>query len=331
MEDNLHAPVEELSESESDFELKFTPSGSQYQGNTMEVKHSGLILTSAKDYPKWAEFMKTWLKGQKLWMYVEGTKPRPVPGEGITEEQTVNWDSNDAKAAAIILSHIDTNQWGYLSNKETSKEKWDALKKVHSQSSKLNQHLTSSQYQAAKISEQEPVMEGIQRILDLADALKQLGSPIPTNMIITKILAELPPKYAVFAEIWTAKPDDQQEDLDVFLLGIQTATLRMESKDGSTVETSEAFYTRGRGTRGRGGRGARGSSRGRNRGRGSQSQQQQQYQQQTSTSTSQRQTSQDEDDGVQRCYNCNADDHFAYDCDKPRRGRGRGRSRGGRG
>lgn len=255
-EENAHAPQEEVlteSESENEFEFKFTPFRKTDKVNDMEVKSSGMILTAARDYPKWAEYIKTCLKGQKLWMYVDGSKPKPDPtADGVTDDHIVTWDSNDAKAAAIILTNIDKNQWGYIAGKETAKEKWDALKRVHSQSSKLNQHLTSSQYQAAKISESEPVMEGIQRILDLADALKQLGSPIPTSMVITKILAELPSKYSVFAEVWTAKPDDQQQDLDVFLLGIQTADLRFHSKEGVVEETSEAFYTRGRGSRGRG-------------------------------------------------------------------------------
>lgn len=93
---------------------------------------------SADNYLTWAEEMWIQLKSMRVLKLVEGTIPQPGAAT-----QPKDFDHDDTNALKWIRGNCQTTHLTHLRNKKTSKDAWEALRKVHQVYAKgrINYHL----------------------------------------------------------------------------------------------------------------------------------------------------------------------------------------------
>jgi hypothetical protein len=79
-----------------------------------EITHPiTVILDGPTSYHAWSQDMTVFLKGRRLWRYVTGDIPKPVPGP-VTDS-----DSSDGDSTAEAVVHID--------DFEARLEEWESI------------------------------------------------------------------------------------------------------------------------------------------------------------------------------------------------------------
>jgi len=93
-----------------------------------------------KNYLYWSYVMRNFLKGKKIWGYVSGTYMIP---KNIEEGDVVLidiWEANNAKIITWINNSIEHSIGTQLAKYETTKEVWDHLQRLFTQSNFAKQY-----------------------------------------------------------------------------------------------------------------------------------------------------------------------------------------------
>ena len=93
--------------------------------------------------------MKNFLKGKKMWGYVMGTtsKPTDLDDKDFVEKLEV-WDVNNSKIITWINNSVEHSIGTQLAKYETTKEIWDHLKRLYTQSNFAKQYQLESDIRA---------------------------------------------------------------------------------------------------------------------------------------------------------------------------------------
>ena len=101
--------------------------------------------------------------------------------------------------------------------------------------------MIQSQFFDYKMVRGDSVALHIAKIENIAKTLSNLGKPIPTNMIITKILCSLPPSFSIVNASWDNVPVGERtiENLTVHLLQLE----HLNASQGNTLgDVDTAFF-----------------------------------------------------------------------------------------
>jgi hypothetical protein len=84
--------------------------------------------------------MRNFLKGKKMWGYVSGTYMIPKNTEEGDVVLIDIWEANNAKIIPWINNYVEPSIGTQLANYETTKEVWDHLQRLFTQSNFTKQY-----------------------------------------------------------------------------------------------------------------------------------------------------------------------------------------------
>ena len=92
------------------------------------------VRLDGKNSLYWSYLMRNFLKGKKLWGYVTRTCVKPKSTDQNYVNDTDTWEVNNAKIITWINNSIEHSIGTQLAKYKTTKENWDHLKMLYSQS-----------------------------------------------------------------------------------------------------------------------------------------------------------------------------------------------------
>src|SRR6185503_2824730 len=167
----------------------------------MAPKFDALRLLKLNDgnYPQWKMQITLSLKAAKYWKHVNGDTPRPT-AEGAAQ---TTWDDTDIEAQALIASTLDEIQTHHVYNCETSKEMFDKLKDIHSDSSELNKQQTNLAFLKYQVKPDQTLVSAFHEVENLVRSMRDMGMVVDPVTVVTKMSEALPDsKYQAFKKAW---------------------------------------------------------------------------------------------------------------------------------
>ena len=163
-------------------------------------------LVGPENYGLWKFQIKILLKSHGVYEIVTGGLLKPVKLETETD-QVFNtrlsiWTRQDLLAQRIISTSITEKALLFIINCETAKDMWSKFENVLVNNSETNVHLLQQKFYNVQFEPQEGVAVFVSNLENLSHKLAVLGSPIPENMVITKILMSLPEHLKYFVSAW---------------------------------------------------------------------------------------------------------------------------------
>jgi hypothetical protein len=94
------------------------------------------VQLNGENYPYWSYVMKNFLKGKKMWIYVDGTSVKPTDKKDETEyaKQLDVWDVSNSKILTWINNSVSQSIGMQLAKFDTALEVWNHLKRLYAQS-----------------------------------------------------------------------------------------------------------------------------------------------------------------------------------------------------
>ena len=202
-------------------------------------------LTKLNDsnYRYWKLQVTLSLQAKKLWPVVSGELLRP---ENAGEEQ-IAWDEKDLEARALLVPTLEQRQTYHIDNCQTSKEMFDKLKSIHSDSSTLNKQRTLASFLNFQLKEGQTLVQGYAEVEELVRSLADMGVNIDEATSVTKIVSALPDDlYKAWKKSWDSVPEDKQT-MTMLLSRLKKEDLEQKMADSQSNEKSKpavkAFQT----------------------------------------------------------------------------------------
>ena len=173
------------------------------------------------------------MKAAEVWDVVSGTTPRPA----AAADQPA-WDKKDVEAQAILVPTLDKHQTNHVYSCATSKEMFDRLKDVNSDSSSLNKQHTLTSFLNYKIGSDQPIIRCYLDIEELARNLNEMGVAIDETTVVTKIVSSLPDDFLAFKKAWDSVPDTSQT-MRMLLSRLRKEELEAKQKEKVTEESAQ--------------------------------------------------------------------------------------------
>lgn len=165
-----------------------------------------IIKLTDANYPQWKMQITLSLKAAKLWAYVSGTTARPT----VVADQAA-WDDKDIEAQALIASTLDEVQTHHVYNCNTSREMYDKLKDIHSDSSEMNKQQTMTTFLTYQVKPEQSLVSAFHEIENLVRSMTDMQMVIDPVTVVTKTVAALPDsKYQAFKKAWDSVPQASQ-------------------------------------------------------------------------------------------------------------------------
>ena len=93
------------------------------------------VRLDGKNYSYWSYVMKNFLKGKKLWGYVDGVLSKPTNKTAADYASLLEvWDANNSKIITWINNSVTHSIGMQLAKYEYAKEVWDHLARLYTQS-----------------------------------------------------------------------------------------------------------------------------------------------------------------------------------------------------
>ncbi|CAM8949992.1 unnamed protein product [Rhodiola kirilowii] len=169
-------------------------------------------LLERPNYGYWKSKMKAFLKSldEKAWraVLVGWTQPLMANAEGIMViKPEALWTDADEKVSVgnvkvmnAIFSGVDENVFKLIANCEIAKEAWDILRTAYEGTDKVRNsrmQMVTTKFEDLKMKEKETIDEFNTRVLDLSNEAAALGKPIEEEIMASKVLRLLPPRFAM--------------------------------------------------------------------------------------------------------------------------------------
>ena len=155
----------------------------------------------------------------------------------------LDFKKRDKQAFSILIQLVDKPILHQIINCKTSKEIWDKLALIHQRTAVQSLYELQENYYNMRLSENGDMATFIGQIEMLNSQIEELGSrPFSEEMVILKMLSNLPAAYDTFQTMWKTVAPEQQtlSNLQTWLLDEERAIRKRQS---DTIHTS-AFYSR---------------------------------------------------------------------------------------
>ncbi|XP_076883538.1 uncharacterized protein LOC143532353 [Bidens hawaiensis] len=258
------------------------------EGNHFQATH---VPRFDGDYDHWSMVMKNLIQSKECWSVVNNGYTEINPGEQATATQRKNYEENklkDLKVLNYLFQSIDKSILKTITQKETSKQVWDAMKIKYQGSARVKraqlQRLRRS-FEVLEMKTRESVTDYLGRVMVIANEMRSCGDNMTDVTIVEKMLRTLTENFNfIVCSIEESKDLDEMsvDKLQSSLLVHEQKLLKKSTEEQVLKVEQETTGGRGRG-RGR-------SSYGRGRGRGS------------------------IDKSMLECYKCHKLGHFQYEC-----------------
>ncbi|KAJ0847396.1 putative RNA-directed DNA polymerase [Helianthus annuus] len=246
------------------------------------------------DYDHWSLVMETLLRSKEFWCVIESEIREPREGETLSTAQKTQLDAlklKDLKARNYLFQSIDKQILRTMTQKESAKQIWDAMKVKYQGNSRVKRaqlQRLRREFEVLEMKEGENVSDYFNRVMVVANDMRNYGEDMTDVKIVEKILRSLTESYNFVVCTIEESKDIDTLSLDELQSSLLVHEQKLKKKTGDDHVMKAENDIRGRGK----GRGL--PSRGRGRGRG--------------------RTRNDFDKSGIECYRCHQMGHFAYEC-----------------
>ena len=175
----------------------------------MEKKDSEYLrVFDGTKFPVWKFYMELCFSTKKIMPIVNGTLPKP--DADAPELEKAAWEERDNLAKQLIGSSVTMQILESLVNCETAAAMWSTLCSFYQRKSKENIQSIQNSFFEYKMTIGDDINTHINKILSIANLLKDLGKPLDEDMIITKIMCSLPASYNSIVIAWANVPEEHQ-------------------------------------------------------------------------------------------------------------------------
>ncbi|GAB2294442.1 hypothetical protein Dimus_038297 [Dionaea muscipula] len=159
------------------------------------------IVLDESNYPSWVFRMESFLRGQKLFEFIDGSKPCPPQ----TETQAyADWNVTDQNIINIVGQTLSPVAIRCVVGSKTSKEMWENLKKKFADSNRQNIVQLKTNFQSIKKGG-DSIEVYLDRIKAAKDALETVGVRLPDEDVVVAVLGGLPFEYAAIKTVIRAQ------------------------------------------------------------------------------------------------------------------------------
>ncbi|KAA8546669.1 hypothetical protein F0562_003100 [Nyssa sinensis] len=220
------------------------------------------IKLSSENYLLWKAQIMPYLRGQRLFGYVDGSCLQPsqhIPNPEADKSPAAprlllnpefsHWFDQDQIVLSILMSSLSESILAKVIGVTTSREVWCALEKMYSSHSRAR--LSTTRRQLSTVTKGGmSISDYFQTVKSLADTLAAIGHPHPDTEIVSYLLGGLDSSYdPIVTSIQTREDPMELEDifghLLTFELRLQQHTQVLEATIGSANVATRTDYSRG--------------------------------------------------------------------------------------
>jgi hypothetical protein len=176
--------------------------------------------------------------------------------EGLSPEQRdvvqnaiLDFKKRDKQAFSILIQLVDKPILHQIINCKTSKEIWDKLALIHQRTAVQSLYQLQENYYNMRLGDNGDMATFIGNLEMINSQIEELGTrPFSEEMVISKMLSNLPAPYNTFQTMWKIVTPEQQtlSNLQTWLLDEERAIRRRQSENH---QQTSAFYSASRSSR----------------------------------------------------------------------------------
>jgi len=190
------------------------------------------------NYLRWKRQVLIILEASELLDVANGSAAAPDQNAGTDAA----WRKKDLEAQALILSSCDDINQDTIADAATSKEMWEKLASIHSDTSDLNQAETMARFYSYQIKEGESLIVAYQELGRLAKEIRNMNENISDKAVIAKIISVLPKMHEALRKAWASVPIELQTMASLLTRLKQEVRERVrEADEKSEAESARAF------------------------------------------------------------------------------------------
>lgn len=155
---------------------------------------------NGSNYQIWKFKLKLLLIKEDVWDVVKDELP---------ENPDAAWCKRDGKAMAWIGLLIEDNQLCHITNAETAKAAWNALKNCHEKATLTNKIYILKRLCRIQLKEGGNMEDHINIILDMVNNLSALGENLKENLVVALLLVSLPDSYDSLITALETRPENE--------------------------------------------------------------------------------------------------------------------------
>jgi hypothetical protein len=154
-------------------------------------------LDGTTNFSSWKSRLLITLEESDLMKYVE-----EVVRESTNDAEKSQWRKNDGKARKIIIYYVRDHLIPHVSNLKTTKQMYDALKKLFESNKAL---ALRHQFQNLKMTKSDSVATFFMKILEIRDQLGAIGEIIFDRELVMITLNDLPSHWEPFIQSFSGR------------------------------------------------------------------------------------------------------------------------------
>ena len=164
------------------------------------VSHSVRLEPLGKDnFDTWKLHIEALLIKNDAWVYVNGSKPKPVvlAGDETTQRAVEQWEQADLKALSDLILGINPSELKQIKRCVTSNAVWATLHAIYQYKGPARKATLLKQLILHKMQEGEDVRDHISKFFDAVDKLEEMEVNVNQDLTIL-LLYSLPETYENF-------------------------------------------------------------------------------------------------------------------------------------
>lgn len=190
-------------------------------------------LHDPSDWSAWKFRVRIALSARGLFDFVTGDIECPSE----EEEEEMSWRQKDFRAQQVITVTIAKKNICHLYNCKTAKEMWDKLHVVFEKQSLDTVVMLYERLFGCRKKYSMSVAALVAEVEEIAEQLKNAGQMLTNELLITKILRDLPAEYDHFRKEWEAS-EASEKTIDNLRAKLMVEENRLETEN-ETKDSNE--------------------------------------------------------------------------------------------
>ncbi|CAG7815563.1 unnamed protein product [Allacma fusca] len=204
----------------------------------MKIRSDAIEKLNGSNYTRWRLQISLLLKAAKLWKYVDGTEVRDAADPKKQEQ----WEDKDIEAQSIIVPTLDAAQTNHIYSCNTSKEMFDKLRDMNSDSSTLNKQHTLTKFLNYKVGKNQSPVQAMTEMEEMVRCLQEMKVHLDEATVVSKVISSLPDEYMSFKKALDSVPEASQTRTMLMSRLKKEELERKDVEDSEDAGTSRAFF-----------------------------------------------------------------------------------------
>ncbi|XP_048139653.1 uncharacterized protein LOC125316181 [Rhodamnia argentea] len=203
----------------------------------MEAGSSGFSamatpVFTGENYQAWAVKMTAFLEGHDLWEAVENDyEIAPLPNNPTLNQIKFHKErtTRKAKAKSCLYVSVSPHIFTRIMRCDSAKTIWDYLKDEYEGDEKIRSMKVLNllrEFERQLMKDSESVKEYSDRLIEIAEKIRVLGTDLKDERLVQKILLSLPEKF----EATIASPENTRDLADIKLAELLSAPAAQEQR-----------------------------------------------------------------------------------------------------